>query len=134
MPSNLVHGRSVRLGEDNLDSDKESRIVRHSAGFNGTQTMANQPSLAIGIDVSEIKFIKDIKDNPKIPEYLDTVLELDHPIKKDPPYLITKQDVDSILDYENSIGSKEFNILTAKDMAFMIYREKTDRHNDKKSD
>ena len=106
MPSNLVHGRSVTLGEGNLDSDKESRIVRHSAGFNGTQTMANQPSLAIGIDVSEIKFIKDIKDIPKIPEYSDTVLELDRPIKKDPPYLITKQDVDSILDYENSIGSK----------------------------
>ena len=81
--------------------------------------------------MSPMRFIKDV---PEIPESLHAVLELDRPIKKNPPYVITEQDVDSILDCENSIGSKEFNTSTAKDMAFVIYREKTDRYNDKKSD
>ena len=40
LPSNLVHGRPVRLSKDNIDTDKESKIAGHSAGFHGTQTVA----------------------------------------------------------------------------------------------
>ena len=37
VPSNLVHGHSTRAGLDNVDADKESLIVGHSAGYHGAQ-------------------------------------------------------------------------------------------------
>ena len=130
VPSNLVLRRPIRFGKDNLDTEKESFIMGRSAGFHGTQIFGYQSGPAEVIDVSEMKFSKDV---PNIPESLHTVLELDRPIKKDPQYSISLQDVDTILDHDTSYESKEYAKSVATDMAFVMYRSQTDRRKDRKS-
>ena len=56
VPPNAVHGRPTQYGKDNIDTDKESQIVGHSAGWHGTQTSLYQIGPEIPIDVSEMHF------------------------------------------------------------------------------
>ena len=130
VPQNLIHGRPVRFGTDNLDAKKESLIVGHSAGFHGTQTVAYQPGPAAAVDDPEMVFCNEV---PNIPDSLHTVLELVLPIKKDPPYVISEQDVNTILDHENGLGNAAYNTAVAKDMAFILFRSRTNRYCDQKS-
>ena len=87
IPSNLVQGRTARLGMDNIDTNKEFRIAGHSSGFHGTLTVVYQPGPVIDVMTSQIKFSKEV---PNIPECLQTVLQLDRTMKRDPPYVITE--------------------------------------------
>ena len=129
--SNLVHGHHVRIGDDKLNSEKESSIAGHSAGFHGTNLIGYQNGPAIKIDVSKMKFSYV---TPEIPESIHKVLPLKGPIKKDPPYVITEEDVDSILDVDSGVGSSKYNTSAANNMAFMLYRANTDRSTDNKAD
>ena len=105
IPNNLVHGRTVRFGKDNIDADKESAIAGHSSGYHATQIVAFQPGPIIDIDVSTMKF--DTK-TPEIPEALNRLKLLETPTKKDPPWSLTEEQVDKILDVEIGVGSQEY--------------------------
>ena len=131
IPNNLVHGRTVRFAKDNIDADKESAIAGHSSGYHATQIVCFQPGPIVEIDVSTMKF--DTK-TPEVPEALHRLILLDTPIKKNPPWSLTIEQVDKILDVENSTGSQEYRTAQAYNMAFLFYREKTDQTNDKKAD
>ena len=48
------------------------------------------------------------KKSPEVPEQLNAVLEINKPIKKNPPCVISPQDGNMILDHDNSYGSGEF--------------------------
>ncbi len=131
VPSNLVPGRPLRLAKDNLDCDKESQIAGHSAGFHGTNMAAFQNGPAIPIDVSKMKFSKHA---PEIPEALHQIMPVPGPIKKDPPYALTEEEVNAILDVESGVGGVEYKTSVAKDLAFMLYRANTNHSTDKKAD
>ena len=40
VPINMVHGRPLQFGKDNLDCSKESAIAGYSAGYHGTHMVA----------------------------------------------------------------------------------------------
>ena len=131
VPSNLVPGRPTKIGKDNLDTNKESAIAGHSAGFHVTQAVAYQPGPPADAEAPEMRFVHKPHD---IPDCLHSVLEINQPIKKDPPYVLSIQDVDTILNYETGYGSKDYSWSAATDMAFVLYRIQTDRMSNKKSD
>ena len=128
VPSNLVHGRPTQYWNDNMDCAKESQIAGHSAGWHGDQFTAFQPGPSVPIDVSQICF--DYK-TVEVPDAVHRRLDIDRPIKKDPPWLLTREDVDSIL---NTGDSPAYNSSQANNMAFLMYRQNTDRSKDRLSD
>ena len=67
----------------------------------------------------------------QVPDVVHSRLEIDRPIKKDPPWTISKEDVKSILDTDNC---PSYDLAEAKDMAFMMFRQDTERSKDLLSD
>ena len=61
-PVNLVHGRKVQFGQDNIDCSKESSIAGHNAGYHGTQMVEYQPGPAMNTAISDIVFSKSTID------------------------------------------------------------------------
>ena len=131
IPNNMVHGRALQFGQDNIDCSKESAIAGHSAGYHGTQMVAYQPGPKLEVDISEIKF----SSRPlQVPDAVHRVQELNIPIVKEPPFVLTENDVDIILDQESTgPGKQAFCAAKNKDVAFNIYRTNTDRYSDEKS-
>ena len=118
LPHNLIQNRTVQFGMDNIDCSKESAKVGHSAGFHATQMVAYQPGPSSQIDVSDMKFSQPTL---KVPEVLQQVQDILSPIIKQPPYVITKDDIDKILDNDaETQGKKSYDTSLAKDIAFHV--------------
>ena len=121
IPKNMVHGRPVQFGDDNIDCSKESAKAGHSSGYHGTQMVAFQPGPAAEVDISKIKFSTRTLT---VPEVVHKLQELHDPIIKEPPYLITEQDVDNILNRNpDNPGFKAFTQAYAKELAFNMHRQ-----------
>ena len=92
---------------------------------------AFQNGPAIPIDVSKMKFLKNA---PEIPEALHQIMPVPGLIKTGPPYALTEEEVNAILDVESGVGGVEYKTSVAKDLAFMLYRANTNHSTDKKAD
>ena len=125
---NLTQNRPIQFGMDNIDCSKESAIVGHSSGFHVTQMIAYQPGPPSQVGVSEMKFSQPTLE---VPEVLQEIQEIQSPIIKQPPYVITKDDIDNILDRDTlTPGKKAYSTALAKDIAFHIRRQSLDRSKD----
>ena len=127
-PENLIPGRHVQFGKDNLDAQKESAIAGHNAGFYGTQGYY-QPGPAPDLPIANIEFCKD---NIVVPEAIHKVIYLNKPIVKEPPFHLSEKQVNEIFDFtSNTEGNMKFRQARAENLVFNFFRYGINRQKEK---
>ncbi|XP_068200369.1 uncharacterized protein [Palaemon carinicauda] len=130
-PLNLVLGRPIQFGTDNIDCLKESAIAGHNAGYHGTQQVSFQPGPTHEQSISDIAFSKYTID---VPDVVHKVIELNKTVVKEPPFHLSESDVNSLFDMETmNSGNRSFREAKAKDLVFNVVRSAIDIHKKKTS-